>query len=104
MYNGAENMAGQERGCVARFHQLAPKALYFHCASYNLNLALLRACNNNDIQCMVDIMKSVGILFKYFQTKQAFLEQCVESLIEVQWKMASEKGQASLQPKMGRTA
>ena len=67
------------RGCMTRFQQLAPETLYFHCASYDLNLALPKASNNSDIKCMADIMKTVVILFKYSPTKQALLEQCIES-------------------------
>ena len=78
-YDGAENTAGQQRRCAAHFRQLAPKAPYFHCASHDLNLAPSKACNMIAIQCMVDIIKTLGLLFKHSPTKQALLEQCVES-------------------------
>ena len=32
-YDGAGNMAGQQRGCATRFQRLAPKAPYFHMIS-----------------------------------------------------------------------
>ena len=60
-YDGAGNMAGQQRGCATRFQRLAPKAPYFHCASHDLNLALSKACNISDIQCMLNVIKTVGI-------------------------------------------
>ena len=79
MHNGAGNMAGQRRACAAHFQWLAPKAPYFHCASHDLNLALSKACNIGDIKCMLNVIKTVGILFKYSPKKQVLLEECVES-------------------------
>ena len=78
-YDGAGNIAGQQRGCAARFQRLAPKAPYFHSASHDQNLALSKACNISDIQCMLNVIKTVGILFKYSPKKQVLLEECVES-------------------------
>ena len=72
-------MAGQQRGVAARLQWLAPKAPYFHCASHHLNLALRKACDINDIQCMLNVIKTVGILFTYSPKKQMLLEECVES-------------------------
>ena len=77
-YDGARNMAGQQRGCAARFQRLAPKAPYFHCASHDLNLALSKACDISDIQCILNVIKTVGILFKYSPRKQVLQEECVE--------------------------
>ena len=72
-------MAGQQRGVAACLQWLAPKAPYFHCASHHLNLALRKACDINDIQCMLNVIKTVGILFTYSPKKQMLLEECVES-------------------------
>ena len=38
-YDGAGNMAGQQRGCASQFQRLAPKAPYFHCAFHDLKLS-----------------------------------------------------------------
>ena len=72
-------MTGQQRGCATRFQRLAPKAPYFHCASHDLNLALSKACNISDMQCMLNVIKTVGIFFKYSPKKQVLLKECVES-------------------------
>ena len=65
---------------VARhvFSGLLPKHP-FHFASHDLNLALSKACDINDIQCMLNVIKTVGILFKYSPKKQVSLDECVES-------------------------
>ena len=78
MYNGAGNMAGQQRGCTACFQRLAPKAPYFHCASHDLNIGLLKACDIRDKQCMLNVIRTVGILFKLSPKKQVLLQECVE--------------------------
>ena len=79
-YNDAGNIAGQQnRNIAARLKRLVPKAPYFHCASHHLNLALSKACDISDIHCMLNVVKTVGILFKYSPKKQVLLEQCVES-------------------------
>ena len=78
-YDGAGNIAGQQRVCAARFRWLAPKAPYFHCAPHDLNLALSKACDISDILCMLNVIKTVAILFKYFPKKQVLLEERVES-------------------------
>ena len=76
-YDCARNMAAQQRGCAARFQRLASKALYFHCASHDLNLPLSKACDISDIQCILNDIKTVGILFKYSPEKQVLQEECV---------------------------
>ena len=78
-YDGAGNIAGQQRVCAARFRWLAPKAPYFHCAPHDLNLALSKACDISYILCMLNVIKTVAILFKYFPKKQVLLEERVES-------------------------
>ena len=40
---------------------------------------LSKAFDISDIQCMLNDIKTVGILFKYFPKKQVLLEECVES-------------------------
>ena len=64
-YDGAGNMAGCQNGCAKRFQEVSSRALYFHCASHELNLALSHASKVADIYHMVCTLKSVGILFKY---------------------------------------
>ena len=40
---------------------------------------LSKAFDISDIQCILNDIKTVGILFKYFPKKQVLLEECVES-------------------------
>ena len=87
-YNGAGNMAGQQRGCATRFQRLAPKAPYFHCASHDLNLALSKAYIISDIQCMLNVIKTVGIFLsiplrnKYYENFESFNRCALENGIK----------------------
>ena len=56
-YNGASNMAGARTGCMAVIQKEAPKAVYFHCASHPLNLAIVSACN---IQAFKNVESYIG--------------------------------------------
>lgn len=42
-YDGCSTMSGKEKGVQAVISQKWPKALYFHCASHRLNLALVHS-------------------------------------------------------------
>ena len=51
-YNGASNMAGARSGSLAVIQQKVPKAVYFHCASHRLNLAVVLASSINQLTKM----------------------------------------------------
>ena len=77
-YDGAGNMAGRLKGCAARFTQEVPRAIYFHCASHQLNLALSAACRMPEIQCAMSTLKAVGLFYKYSPKRQRELEKSVQ--------------------------
>ncbi|XP_078679498.1 52 kDa repressor of the inhibitor of the protein kinase-like [Branchiostoma floridae x Branchiostoma belcheri] len=78
-FDGAGNMAGVRNGCAANFKRTAaPRAPYFHCASHDLNLALCKACKVQDIQCMLETLKTVGLFFKYSPKRQRELERAID--------------------------
>ena len=39
-YDGAGNIVGSQNGCAKHFQEVSPRAVYFHCASHELNLGL----------------------------------------------------------------
>ena len=86
-YDGAGNMAGQQRACVTRCQRLAPKAPYFHCASHDLNLALSKVCNISGIQCMLNVIKTVGIFLSIPLRNKYYERNVLNSLTEVHSKM-----------------
>ena len=49
---------------------LVPQATYYHCASHQLNLAISKTAEVNEIQIMLSTLTSVGIFFKYSPKRQ----------------------------------
>lgn len=41
-YDGASNMGGQYKGCAALIRERYPLAVYQHCRSHALNLAIMK--------------------------------------------------------------
>lgn len=44
-YDGASSMSGRYNGCAAIIQQKYPLAMYSHCCSHALNLAVVNACS-----------------------------------------------------------
>jgi hypothetical protein len=72
--DGAGNMAGHQKGCAALFRKQSPKAIYHHCSSHDLNLALSHSCKVREIQIMLDCVKQLGIFFHYSPKRSRRLE------------------------------
>ena len=79
-YDGAGNMAGEEKGCATRFQEHAPRAPYLHCASHCLNLALSKACSVSEVCCMLCEIKSAGLFFRGSPKRSRLLEGTIENL------------------------
>ena len=56
-------MPGKEKGCATCFMKETPRALYLHCASHSLNLALSKACQVPEVHCMLSASQSTGLYF-----------------------------------------
>lgn len=57
-YDSAGNMAGANSGVSTRIRSLFPRALYFHCASHRLNLAVASSINIRGVKNMMDSRKT----------------------------------------------
>ena len=77
-YDGAGSMAGRLNGCAARFQREIPEAVYYHCASHQLNLTLSKTSNIKEIQLMLNALTSVGLFFKYSPKCQRQLEKSID--------------------------
>lgn len=56
-YDGGANMAGKLRGVQSRISKKQPLALYTHCFSHCLNLALSKSCS---LQAVRNVMGTIG--------------------------------------------
>jgi hypothetical protein len=62
-YDGAGNMAGRINGTAARIMSSFPLALYVHCASHCLNLAVVSSLEVVAVRNMMGIVKIVSTFF-----------------------------------------
>lgn len=58
-YDGSSNMAGKFKGVQASIKEKQSLALYIHCASHKLNLAISKACSMRSIRNAVGLVKEI---------------------------------------------
>jgi hypothetical protein len=76
-YDGAAAMKGEFNGVQACVQESHPKALYMHCASHSLNLAISSASNTKDIRNCTGTMEAVYNFFNY-PKRQHELQKAIE--------------------------
>lgn len=72
-YDGAGNMAGSKSGVSTRILQENPKALYFHCASHKLNLAIASCCEIGGVKNMMGSIKRCSDIPFFLRRKIMYL-------------------------------
>ena len=65
-YDGAGNMAGSVNGTSAIISSRYPLALYLHCASHNLNLAVVKSIQLTAVRNMMGIVDKVSFFFAVY--------------------------------------
>ncbi|XP_046684428.1 52 kDa repressor of the inhibitor of the protein kinase-like [Homalodisca vitripennis] len=82
-YDGAAAMSGKFNGTQACIQEAHPTAIFVHCASHSLNLALSNASEVAPIRNCFGIVERV---YNFFNTpkRQAVLQQCIASEINVE--------------------
>lgn len=73
-YDGASNMSGRVSGVQARIKELQPLAVYTHCASHRLNLALNATSSVQEFRILMENVKKLGLFFKYSPKRSRVLE------------------------------
>ena len=63
-YDGAANMSGRYR-VQARIKEVIPGALYTHCKTHSLNLAIIHASREPYPRNMMDVVQDVAFAFNY---------------------------------------
>ena len=58
-YDGASNMSGQYKGCATILQRKYPKAMYSHCCSHVLNLAVVNTCDSIQVRNLFAVMAKV---------------------------------------------
>ena len=73
-YDGAGNMAGTIRGTAALISAQYPLALYLHCASYALNLTVVKSLDVTSVRNMIGVVDRVSTFFSAHPKRQRALE------------------------------
>jgi len=76
-YDGGSNMSGKMNGSQALIKQTVPQALYVHCNSHLLNLAIMKSCSLPAIRNMVDLLNSIFLFFDLSPKRQRLLERVI---------------------------
>lgn len=67
--------AGKNKGAQSIYKKSAPNAIYFHCASHSLNLALSATTTHPMARMMIDNLQKLGIFFKYSPKRHRLFSQ-----------------------------
>ncbi|XP_049315836.1 zinc finger MYM-type protein 1-like [Bactrocera dorsalis] len=86
-YDGAASMKGNVNGVQAIIREKYPEALYVHCSSHSLNLALCHSCQIQPIRNAIGIIKSIGLFFKSSAKRTNCLTEYIkQNMPETKWR------------------
>ena len=77
-YDGAGNMSGRLRGTAALISKDYPFALYLHCASHSLNLAVVKSLDERSVRNMIGVVNRVSIFFAAHPKRQGKFEKAIK--------------------------
>ena len=80
-YDGAGNMSGSLKGTAALISKDHPLALYLHCASHSLNLAVVKCLDERSIRNMIGTVNKVSIFFSAHPKRQRKLEDSIDNTL-----------------------
>ena len=78
-YDGAGNMSGKTNDAAALISREYPLALYLHCASHCLNLAVVKSLGETNIRNMMGIVDKVWVFFSSHPKQQRKFEEAIET-------------------------
>lgn len=78
-YDGAGNMAGTVNGTAALITAQYPLALYLHCTSHCLNLAVVKSLQVTSVRNMMGVVDRVYQFFAAHPKRQRALEEAISS-------------------------
>ena len=78
-YDGASNMSGKRNGTAARISSSYPLALYTHCVSHSLNLAVVASFEEVSVRNMMGVVNRLSVFFFAHPKRQKKLEEAIHS-------------------------
>jgi len=79
-YDGAGAMSGKLNGVQARIRRMYPLAVYVHCASHSLNLAISDACTVVAIRNCVGTLGEICNFFSHSAKRRETMHQSIEDV------------------------
>jgi len=76
-----EQDSGIKNGCAAIINRLNRKALYTHCMSHRLNLAVSKACQIRSIENMLSTIQQLSWFFNFSEQRQSCFVHNIDKLI-----------------------
>ena len=80
-YDGASNMAGKVKGAAAIITSKHPLALYFHCASHQLNLVVMKSAELISVKNLMGTCKKLHGFFYVHPKRQQKLEDAIDKCL-----------------------
>lgn len=77
-YDGAGNMSGSLKGTAALITKDYPLALYLHCSSHILNLAVVKSLDEASVRNMIGVVNRVSLFFGAHPKRQRKLEEAID--------------------------
>ena len=78
-YDGAGNMADKAKGAAANISSEYPLALYLHCTSHSLNLAVVKSLEVQSVRNMIGVINKVSWFFQAHPKRQQKLEETIDA-------------------------
>lgn len=77
-YDGAGNMAGKTKGAASIITAKFPLALYLHCASHCLNLAVMKGTEITSVRNMMGTLERIAYYFDGHPKRQTALDHAID--------------------------
>ena len=77
-YDGASSMSGKTTGAAAPISTHFPLALYIHCSSHCLNLAVVSSLEVTSVHNMIGVLNRVSLFFSAHPKRQTKLEDVID--------------------------
>ena len=77
-YDGSSNMSGSRTGCSAIVKEQAPMAIHAHCATHQLNLAVVSPCKIQAFLNAESFIGEVARFFKFSAKRQQLLDKTID--------------------------
>ena len=79
-YDGAGAVAGIKKGCATVLRRTNEKALFVHCFSHRLNLAVSKGFEITSVNNMLEIAHKISDFFRLSEQRQLFFKTKIEEL------------------------